>query len=222
MLYIPLLVASLASTSAAIYLPPSNMVDSTELIVASLSASNHHGAPNPPDHAGSIPGWYYGNDPASADELPWLKDSDLCATLASTHHTLRCPTIQRQPTKTYGKRSAEIAAPTQHSNFVAYDPTPSYYTVFSGLDGAINGPGYLTYGLVDTVDDCESMCNSVSGCVFVNAYHDVNGKNGSPLLTCSLYSEVNGADQATNYGGQLQPDGSYDYITDSDGYALNS
>ncbi|KAJ3801890.1 hypothetical protein GGU11DRAFT_137480 [Lentinula aff. detonsa] len=222
MLYIPLFVASLASTSAAIYLPPSNMVDSTELIVASLSASNHHGAPNPPEHAGSIPGWYYGNDPASADGLPWLKDSDLCATLASTHHTLRCPTIQKQPTKTYGKRSAEIAAPTQHSNFVAYDPTPSYYTVFSGLTGAINGPGYLTYGLVDTVDDCEAMCNSVSGCVFVNAYHDVNGKNGSPLLTCSLYSEVDGADQATNYGGQLQPDGSYDYVTDSDGYALNS
>ncbi|KAJ3787473.1 hypothetical protein GGU10DRAFT_433068 [Lentinula aff. detonsa] len=222
MLYIPLLLFSLASTSTAVYLPPLDTLDSTESIVALLSASNHHGAPHPPDHAGSIPGWYYGDDPVSADGLPWLKDNDLCAVLASTRHALRCPVIQRQPTKTYGKRSAEIAAPTQHSNFVAYDPTPSYYTVFSGLTGAINGPGYLTYGLVDTVDDCEAMCNSVSGCVFVNAYHDVNGKNGSPLLTCSLYSEVNGAEQATNYGGQLQPDGSYDYVTDSDGYALNS
>ncbi|KAG5335816.1 hypothetical protein C0989_000245 [Termitomyces sp. Mn162] len=51
-----------------------------------------------------------------------------------------------------------------------------YTQTFSGLTGAIEADDYLTYGLVDTVAECKAMCNSVSGCVFVNTYHDVNGK----------------------------------------------
>ncbi|KAJ3994282.1 hypothetical protein F5050DRAFT_1546054, partial [Lentinula boryana] len=160
-----------------------------------LAASNHHGAPYPPEVAESTPGWYFGDDPGSAEGLPWMKDT---------------------PTKILPKRSAAVAAPTQSPT--TSSSTPSYYTVFSGRSGAIQGSGYLTYGLVDTVADCETMCNKVSGCVFVNSYHDVNGKNGSPLLTCSLYSVVHSSSEATNYGGQRQSDGSYDYITDSAGY----
>ena len=67
------------------------------------------------------------------------------------------------------------------------------------------------------------------------AYHDVNGKvrlpyfsyqhvpepslqNGSPLLTCALFKDCHTSSDAINYGGQTQPDGSVDYITDSDGW----
>ncbi|KAJ4479739.1 hypothetical protein C8J55DRAFT_514231 [Lentinula edodes] len=195
-----------------VYIP-----DSTEYIVASLAASNNHGAPIPPESAGSTPGWYYGDDPGAADGLPWMKDVDLCAVLAHTPNALRCPPTIPTPTKSLPKRSAAASSPTASAS-----ATPSYYTVFSGLTGAIEASGYLTYGLVDTVANCEAMCNKVSGCVFVNSYHDVNGKNGSPLLTCSLYSKVHTALQAKNYGGQTQPDGSIDYITNSDGYALST
>lgn len=106
--------------------------------------------------------------------------------------------------------------------------------------------------------ECETMCNGVQGCAFVNskshhcvipgsfidsiscvAYHDVNGKvrawatffcivvdivsrnskGGSTQLTCSLFTKchTNPADE-DNFGGQTQPDGSIDFIIDSDGW----
>ncbi|KAJ7331048.1 hypothetical protein DFH08DRAFT_815131 [Mycena albidolilacea] len=62
---------------------------------------------------------------------------------------------------------------------------------------------------------CEAMCDSVAGCVLINTYHDVNEKNGSPQLTCALFSKCLTAASADNCGGQSQPDGSIDY---SNGY----
>ncbi|KAJ3984080.1 hypothetical protein F5890DRAFT_93347 [Lentinula detonsa] len=215
-----LLLVALASTSLAKYMPALDIwqdPESTEAIVASLSTLNYHGAPIPPSSTGSSPGWYYGDDPASADNLPWLKDIDLCASLAESRDGLRCPHAPKKPTKSHPRRSAAPPSPTPPST-----NTPSYYMIFSGLKGAIEGSGYLTYGLVDTVSDCETMCNKVSTCIFINTYHDVNGKNGSPLLTCSLYSELHTAADATNKGGQTQPDGSVDYITDSAGYGQST
>ncbi|KAJ4479738.1 hypothetical protein C8J55DRAFT_560885 [Lentinula edodes] len=219
-----LVVVALASTSLARYHAPLDIhqdPESTEAIVFSLSAMNKHGAPIPPKSAGSRPGWYLGDDPASADGLPWLRDIDLCASLAQSANAIKCPPVKKSATKTLPKRSAS-AAPTATATATQSTSTPSYYTIFSGLDGAIEGSGYLTYGLVDTVSDCESMCNRVSGCIFINTYHDVNGKNGSPELTCSLYSELHTAAEAINKGGQTQPDGSLDYVTDSDGYGLST
>ncbi|KAJ4470189.1 hypothetical protein J3R30DRAFT_1235587 [Lentinula aciculospora] len=214
-----LICAALASITVAKYVPRLDIhqdPESTEAIIASLSASNHHGAPISPGSAGSSPGWYFGDDPGSVD-LPWLKDIDLCASLAQSPDSIKCPSIPKKPSRTYPKRSAAPAStpPTTPA-------TPSYYTIFSGLTGAIQGSGYLTYGLVDTVSNCEAMCNRVSSCIFINTYHDVNGKNGSPLLTCSLYSTLHTAAEATNKGGQTQSDGSVDYITNSDGYGLST
>ena len=51
-----------------------------------------------------------------------------------------------------------------------------------------------------------------------SAYYDINGKDASPLLTCSLFSYCHTAADADNRGGQTEPDGSVDYIIDSDGY----
>ncbi|KAF8622822.1 hypothetical protein AX15_006739 [Amanita polypyramis BW_CC] len=97
-------------------------------------------------------------------------------------------------------------------------PHPYYRQTFYDLSGATEASDYLTYTLVSSVADCFAKCNTVQGCNFVNTYHDVNGKNGSPLLTCSLYKYCHYASDAINRGGQTQPDGSVNYITDSDGW----
>ena len=67
------------TSALAVYKHPLDLrqdSESPEAIVASLAASNHHGSPNPPfSQAGSgSSGWYYGDDPGSADGVPWLKD----------------------------------------------------------------------------------------------------------------------------------------------------
>ncbi|KAJ4479737.1 hypothetical protein C8J55DRAFT_560884 [Lentinula edodes] len=221
MMRISVLFALLSTSALSRHIPRFDDLESTEAIVVSLSASNHHGAPFPPGSFGSSAGWYYGDDPssASADGLPWLKDKDLCTVLKQSPDAIQCPTVKSKPTKTHGRRSAAIndATPTPTPS-----STPTYTTVFSGLDASIEGSGYITYGLVDTNADCEALCNSVSNCVFFNSYYDVHGKDENPQLTCSLYSVVHTAADATNKGGQTEPDGFMDYISNSAGYSLNS
>jgi len=215
-----LALVAFATSTLAVYVQPLNIrqdSESTESIVASLAASNHYGAPSPPSSSGSG-GWYFGDDPGSADGVPWLKDEDLCTVLSQHPECLQCPGTPTKPTTTYAKPSS-TSTPTQPP---PPPPTGSYTQVFSGLDAAIEAPDYLTFGLVDTVSDCETMCDTVSGCEFINTYHDVNGKNGSPLLTCSLYSQYHTAAQAINTGGQTQPDGLLDFIRDSAGYDKTS
>ncbi|KAK7032612.1 hypothetical protein VNI00_012875 [Paramarasmius palmivorus] len=97
-------------------------------------------------------------------------------------------------------------------------PNDGWTVTFENYDGATQADDYLTFGLVDTVDDCKAMCLGVDGCNFFNTYHDVNGKDGSPLLTCSLFAKCHDDSDATNKGGQTQPDGSVNYIADSAGY----
>jgi len=107
----------------------------------------------------------------------------------------------------------------KYKNFRCPPPTPDgYVQTFSNLSGATQAGDYLTFGLVDSVADCKAMCNSVAGCSFVNTYHDVNGKNGSPLLTCSLFKNCHTAADAINKGGQTQPNGSVNFIRNSDGW----
>ncbi|KAJ3931232.1 MAG: hypothetical protein NXY57DRAFT_1039351 [Lentinula lateritia] len=215
------LLALLCTPALTRFISRSDDFESTEVVVASLSASNHHGAPFPPGSHGSRAGWYYGDDPSSTsvDGLPWLGDKDLCAVLKKSPDAIQCPTRASKPTKTYGRRSAAVSDPTPSPSTT---PTPTYVTVFSGLDASVQGSGYITYGLVDSVSDCETFCNTVSNCIFFNSYYDVNGKDVSPKLTCSLYSVVHTAADATNTGGQTEPDGSVDYISDSSGYALST
>ncbi|KAH7878832.1 uncharacterized protein C8R40DRAFT_1166815 [Lentinula edodes] len=213
------LLALLFTSTLSRYLPLFDDSESTEAIVASLSAPNHHGAPFPPGSFGSSAGWYYGDDPSSTlvDGLPWLKDKDLCAVLKQSPDAIQCPIVKAKPTKTYGRRSADA---TDSTATATTTPTPSYTAVFTDLDASIEGSGYITYGLVDTNSDCETFCNTVSNCIFLNSYYDVNGKDESPKLTCSLYSVVHTAAEATNKGGQTEPDGFMDYIANSSGYAL--
>ncbi|KAJ6504103.1 hypothetical protein C8R47DRAFT_1104262 [Mycena vitilis] len=92
-------------------------------------------------------------------------------------------------------------------------PTPTGYNCTDPNDICAIGlptgvPGYLTYGLVDSVAACAKMCNeTVKGCLCFNTYHDNNagsGKNNTLLLTCSMFSVHVTKANATNCGMQQQ------------------
>ncbi|KAJ6551329.1 hypothetical protein B0H19DRAFT_950401 [Mycena capillaripes] len=158
-----------------------------------LTAKNYYGAPTPPWKAGHHPGWYYGKSTPPQGVACNLQGVSF-SILASI-----APSPRPRP-----------PAPAT--------PPPEYSQTFYNLTCASQDSSYQTYGLVDTVADCEAMCDSVSGCTFFNTYHDVNGKDGSTQLTCALFTYCLDASTADNCGGQYQPDGSVDFIINSDGY----
>ncbi|KAK0496690.1 hypothetical protein EDD18DRAFT_172878 [Armillaria luteobubalina] len=165
---------------------------------AKINEGNCYGAPVAPWKPGCSPGWYYG-DYLPSGSLPCLKDSLVCFFLEILDIGLSCP------------------GGSQHTKPPNSDD--HYTEVFNNYSGAVQSDGdYQTYGLVDTVQGCMDMCDSVTGCTFLNTYHDVNGKNGSTQLTCALFSKCHTGADADNRGGQTQPDGSINYITDSAGY----
>ncbi|KAK0482720.1 hypothetical protein IW261DRAFT_1469440 [Armillaria novae-zelandiae] len=165
---------------------------------AKINEGNCYGAPVSPWKPGCSPGWYYGDYPPSSS-LPCLKDSLVCFFLDLLHMGMSCP-----------EGSQHTKPPNSDDH---------YTEVFSNYSGAVQSDGdYQTYGLVDTVQGCMDMCDSVAGCTFINTYHDVNGKDGSTRLTCALFSKCHTTADADNRGGQTQPNGSVDYITDSAGY----
>ncbi|KAJ7041066.1 hypothetical protein C8F04DRAFT_1081478 [Mycena alexandri] len=162
-----------------------------------LTSSNHYGAPIPPWKVGHHPGWYYGNGSPPSGIL-CLLDKIICELLELFPFCLQCPKPPHNP-----------------------PPPPEYSQTFYNLTCAAQDDSYQTYGLVDTIADCQAMCDSVAGCTFFNTYHDVNGKDGSTQLTCALFEKCLDASSADNCGGQTQPDGSVDYIIQSDGYCKN-
>ncbi|RDB21357.1 hypothetical protein Hypma_011385 [Hypsizygus marmoreus] len=185
------------AVAVAIATPVTVEVDLTSVLDVDLAETNAFGAPLAPWMSGSRPGWYYGNHPERYPYL-WCLKGWLCKLLWWFPHVIQCPKPPHFPPK---------------------PPTSDGYTqTFRNLTGATQASDYLTYGLVDTIKDCKTMCNSVSGCKFVNTYNDVNGKDGSTKLTCSLYTKCHTSSDATNTGGQTQPDGSVNFIRNSDGW----
>ncbi|KAF8804172.1 hypothetical protein BYT27DRAFT_6711260 [Phlegmacium glaucopus] len=192
--------AAIAVALSGVVASPSGLGDGDldDILKFDLSLGNKYGAPHAPWESNSHPGWYYGDKPGKGDKFPCLRPK-VCKHLKLYPNKLHCPPQYPPP-----------------------PPPPTGYTqTFSNLDGATQASDYMTYGLVDTVADCQAMCDSVAGCKFVNTYHDVNGKDGSPKLTCSLFTACHTAADADNRGGQTQPDGSVDYITNSDGWCKN-
>ncbi|KAJ7189173.1 hypothetical protein C8R46DRAFT_1157802 [Mycena filopes] len=161
-----------------------------------LDAGNDYGAPIPPWEPGHIPGWYFGSGPPPSGVFCVL-DQVLCALLDLLPLGLHCP---------------KLPPPDKPS------PPPEFSQTFYNLTCAAQDDSYETFGLVDTIADCAAMCDAISGCTFFNTYHDVNGKDGSPQLTCALFQKCLTADSADNCGGQSQPDGSIDFIIQSDGF----
>ncbi|KAF4612039.1 hypothetical protein D9613_003800 [Agrocybe pediades] len=164
-----------------------------------LTEGNKYNSPIPPWLHGSKPGWYYGNNPFAYKDLPCLVGI-ICKILKFFPYALQCPTPPHNPPP---------------------PPNDGYTQTFSNITGATQADDFQTFGLVDTVEQCKAMCNSVQGCNFVNSYHDVNGKGGSTQLTCSLFTKCHDASTADNRGGQSQPDGSIDFIINSDGWCKN-
>ncbi|KAL0573851.1 hypothetical protein V5O48_008092 [Marasmius crinis-equi] len=191
-----------------------------------LTKANHYGAPIPPWQKGCHPGWYYGDNYGRVDHgIPWLKDGLICKLLdLIPFGILHCPKPYHPsppppPHGGGGNGGDGGNGGNGGDGGNGGNGGDGYYKqVFDGYDGAVQAYDYLTYGLVDTVDDCKAMCERVDGCHFINTYHDVNGKDGSPLLTCALFEKCHNKDEATNKGGQTQPDGSINYITDSAGF----
>jgi hypothetical protein len=192
-----------------------------DIIGFDISNDNHYGAPTPPWNGGK-PGWYFGNNPSKYKAYPCLTGI-ICRILKYFPNALQCPTVPPQPTGTTTSSTGTTTSSTGTTTSSTPSPTPTvpadgYSQTFSNLTAAIQAGDYITFGLVDTVADCKTMCNSVAGCNFANSYHDVNGKDGSTRLTCSLFSVCHDASAATNVGGQTQSDGSVTYITNSDGW----
>jgi len=195
MRFAALFAAAFVAISSTTATPLSLTVDVGSLFGTDLSASNYYGAPLAPWLSGAKAGWYFGDHGHLFPDLPCLQGL-LCKILQFLPFDwLHCP-VKPPPTP----------------------PSDGYTQTFANLTGATQADGYMTYGLVDTVAQCKAMCNSVVGCKFVNTYHDVNGKGGSTQLTCSLFNTCYNATTATNTGGQTQPNGSVDFITNSDGY----
>lgn len=74
--------------------------------------------------------------------------------------------------------------------------------------------------MVDDIDQCFKMCDSVTNCTFINTYHDVEddeptGQHDPSKLKCVLFGNcVDPKISNNNWGGQNDPN----YITDSNGY----
>ncbi|KAJ7063739.1 hypothetical protein C8F01DRAFT_1251263 [Mycena amicta] len=111
------------------------------------------------------------------------------------------------PTTTYSAKCTPTAA-------------PCFTTAFTNLNASIHGDDYLSYILTDTVQECIDFCACrPDGCGFANPYYDNNAKD-TTMLTCAYYAGCHTAADATNFGGQSEPDGSLSTVSNSSGYCL--
>jgi len=197
MRFTTLFTVAAVAVSGVVATPVTVDLDLGSLLGFNLTPDNHYNSPFPPWQSGAKPGWYYGDHPGLFPDIPCLTEL-ICKILDLFPFGFHCPKKQPPP-----------------------PPNDGYYQTFSNITGATQADDFQTFGLVDTVAQCKAMCNSVAGCNFVNSYHDVNGKGGSTQLTCSLFTKCHDASTADNRGGQSQPDGSIDFIINSDGYCKN-
>ncbi|KAJ7809012.1 hypothetical protein B0H14DRAFT_2608407 [Mycena olivaceomarginata] len=191
-----------AATGAA---ATSNFSTASIASAGSLTAKNYYGAPTPPWKAGHHPGWYYGKG-SPPQGIPCLLDNLFCDLLKLIPWGYQCPSLPPPPPP---------SPPHTPPPPPKYPQTDGFYDLKCA---AQDDYSYLTYGLVDTVEYCEAMCDSVAGCVLHQHLSRRQWKNGSPQLTCALFSKCLTAASADNCGEQSQPDGSIDYITNSNGY----
>ncbi|KAJ6543161.1 hypothetical protein B0H19DRAFT_905715, partial [Mycena capillaripes] len=152
---------------------------------------NFYGAPIPPWKVDHHPGWYYGKGTPPIGVHSVL-DSLFCHLLDLIHFGYHCPQPPHNP--------------------------PPYTKTYGNLNCASQHDSYQTYGFVEVVADCQAMCDSVSGCISFNTYHDVYEQGKVAQLTCTLYKVPLTVGSASYCGGEHQPDGSTHHIINSDGY----
>ncbi|KAF8966957.1 hypothetical protein BDZ97DRAFT_1806087 [Flammula alnicola] len=144
----------------------------------------------------------------------------LCKILPYFPHAIQCPHKPPPPPKPTTTKTT--ATSTSSSTSSAPTPTASngYIETFNNITAAVQADDFQTFGLVDTVDGIlHDYVYSVAGCGFINStfiqplFPFTVTIGGSPLLTCSLFTQCHNATDADNFGGQSQPDGSIDFIT---------
>ncbi|KAF9255100.1 hypothetical protein L218DRAFT_884858 [Marasmius fiardii PR-910] len=214
MRYVSFVIAAtvLCAPVLAVSVPPTAAASLQANLRQTMTKTNHYGAPIPPWQIGCRPGWYYGDNHGQVDpSIPWR----------SCISQLTCSLLDLVPLGILHCPKAPYHPP-HGGNGNGGDNDGYYKEVFDGCDGAVQADDYITFGLVDSVDDCKAMCRDSDECNFINTYHDVKGKDGSPLLTCSLFSKCHTKGDAINKGGQTQPDGSINRIADSAGYCKDT
>ncbi|KAK7052226.1 fruit-body specific protein a [Favolaschia claudopus] len=131
----------------------------------------------------------------------------------------------------YGPPTTTTSSPTTSPSSPPYGPPPppppppGYTYTYDNFTCATEVwpiSYYISFGKVETMEECAIMCSTIDECLFANSYHDNNagaGKDFTELLTCSLFKIVTDKKNATNCGGQQQqnkPVGTT-FITDSYG-----
>ncbi|KAJ7291460.1 hypothetical protein C8J57DRAFT_1458304 [Mycena rebaudengoi] len=118
------------------------------------------------------------------------------------------------PTTTYSAKCTPTAA-------------PCYSTAFENLEASIHGDDYLTYILTDTVDAfalaglaarSQTPITTITPRSRRIFLHMLN----TTMLTCAIYAGCHTAADATNTGGQTEPDGGVSAVTNSSGYCLKA
>ncbi|KDR67275.1 hypothetical protein GALMADRAFT_283615 [Galerina marginata CBS 339.88] len=221
-MHLRFLFSSSLAVSAVLAAEMYAQIDINAVLGFDAGPDNFYNAPLPPWVDGATPGWYYGPNPQKYPDL-WTLHEMMCRLLWYYPDALHCPVPKPkpEPTQTVTKTvTTPTTTTTTATVTITVAPTPSdgYIETFDNITAAVQADDFMTFGLVETVDDCKAMCDSVPGCTFVNSFHDVNGKGGSTDLTCSLFKFCHTSADADNAGGQSQPDGSIDFIINSDGW----
>jgi len=134
--------------------------------------------------------------------------------------TSSAPSSSTAPPSLTSSTPTSSSATATHSAECSPTAVTCYTTAFENLDASIQADDYLSYILTDTAEECIDFCSChPSGCTFANSYYDNNAKN-TTMLTCAYYASCHTAADATNFGGQREPDGSLSTISNSSGYCL--
>ncbi|KAJ7248789.1 hypothetical protein C8J57DRAFT_716090 [Mycena rebaudengoi] len=127
---------------------------------------------------------------------------------------------------TWAAGPAPVPLGTASTSTVAFAPqctptvAPCVTVEFAGLTASVEGHDFLTFTLTDTVQECIDLCLCLpGGCAFVNPHLD-STKN-TTKLTCAFYAQCHTTEDATNFGGQTQPDGSLSTVSSSSGICLD-
>ncbi|KAF7324643.1 hypothetical protein MKEN_00505800 [Mycena kentingensis (nom. inval.)] len=200
----------------ATYSAQHNVTVATTRMAYAINSGSAYGAPIPPWEPGAHPGWYFGRCGNCPSGLLCLVD-DILGIVCNLLKLILggyniCPVAAPtypDPKPPYGGTGSGSGTVTPPPTFPPKLPGSYFYT-YQNLTCAAEGcETYMTFGMVESIIDCVSMCDSVPGCIWANSYYDVNSSksrapNGDILLTCSLFNVLKTQADATNCGRQQQ------------------
>ncbi|KAF8140732.1 hypothetical protein K438DRAFT_1995720 [Mycena galopus ATCC 62051] len=207
-----------------------------------ITKGDCYGAPIAPWLPDTYPGWYYG-DPSKAplglaclvegvDDLlclllgllgldlclPWSPPTATTTTRPTATTTTLTVTKTELTVTTTTLPAVTTTTPPPVSSQTPPPPPPGYSYGYYDLNCATEEwppQDYITYGIVDGLQSCATMCSNILDCVFANCYHDNNASKNTTLFTCAMFTVVTSIANATNCGNQNQGTGALTSISDS-------